>query len=92
MINAIEDASNNKLSGGVAITAKLFQQRSTYAAAGQCLKTTIIKNVIEALSYDSFIFIVVLALLLMAIAFLPIAAFLFGPSCGRLSMRFSISL
>jgi len=70
MINAIEDASNNKLSelGGAtnyAATKALLQQRSTYAAAGAIAAKTLplFKNVIEALSYALFIFIVVLALL-----------------------------
>jgi len=70
MINAIEDASNNKLSelGGAtnyAATKALLQQRSTYAAAGEIAAKTLplFKNVIEALSYALFIFIVVLALL-----------------------------
>lgn len=70
MINAIEEASNNKLSelGAVsnyAATKALLQQRSTYAIAGDIAARTLplFKNVIEALSYALFIFIVVLSLL-----------------------------
>lgn len=70
MINALEDASNNKLSelrspSNYAATKALLQQRSTYAAAGEIAARTLplFKNVIEALSYALFIFIVVLALL-----------------------------
>ncbi len=70
MINAIQDSSNNKLSElGVAAnytaTKALLQQRSAYAAAGAIAAKTLplFKNVIEALSYGLFIFIVVLALM-----------------------------
>lgn len=70
MINAIEESSNNKLSelgspSNYAATKALLQQRSTYAAAGEIAARTLplFKNVIEALSYALFIFIVVLALL-----------------------------
>jgi len=70
MINAIEESSNNKLSelgvaSNYAATKALLQQRSTYAIAGEIAARTLplFKNVIEALSYSLFIFIVVLALL-----------------------------
>lgn len=70
MINAIEEASNNKLSelgatSNYAATKALLQQRSAYAVAGEIAAQTLplFKNVIEALSYALFIFIVVLALL-----------------------------
>jgi len=70
MINAIEEASNNKLSelgsaSNYAATKALLQQRSAYAAAGEIAARTLplFKNVIEALSYALFIFIVVLGLL-----------------------------
>ncbi|EKE08839.1 MAG: mating contact stabilization protein TraG [uncultured bacterium] len=70
MINAIEDASNNKLSelgspSNYGATKALLQQRSAYAVAGDIAAKTLplFKNVIEALSYGLFIFIVVLALL-----------------------------
>ncbi|MBP9691881.1 MAG: conjugal transfer protein TraG N-terminal domain-containing protein, partial [Alphaproteobacteria bacterium] len=70
MINAIEEASNNKLSelgatSNYAATKALLQQRSAYATAGEIAARTLplFKNVIEALSYALFIFIVVLALL-----------------------------
>ncbi|MBS0271685.1 MAG: conjugal transfer protein TraG N-terminal domain-containing protein [Proteobacteria bacterium] len=70
MINAIEESSNNKLSelgspSNYAATKALLQQRSTYAAAGEIAARTLplFKNVVEALSYALFIFIVVLALL-----------------------------
>ncbi|MBS0272289.1 MAG: conjugal transfer protein TraG N-terminal domain-containing protein [Proteobacteria bacterium] len=70
MIHAIEEGSNNKLSelgspSNYAATKALLQQRSTYAAAGEIAARTLplFKNVIEALSYALFIFIVVLALL-----------------------------
>lgn len=70
MINAIEESSNNKLSElgsatNYAATKALFQQRSAYAAAGEIAARTLplFKNVIEALSYALFIFIVILALL-----------------------------
>ena len=70
MINAVADASNNKLSelnspSNYAATKALLQQRSTYAIAGEIAARTLplFKNVIEALSYALFIFIVVLALL-----------------------------
>lgn len=70
MINAIEDASNNKLSelgaaSNYAATKALLQQRTAYAVAGEIAARTLplFKNVIEALSYGLFIFIVVLALL-----------------------------
>lgn len=70
MINAIQDGANNKLSelGGTAnygATKALLQQRSTYAIAGDIAARTLplFKNVIEALSYALFVFIVVLALL-----------------------------
>lgn len=70
MINAIEEASNNKLSelgspSNYAATKALLQQRSAYAVAGEIAARTLplFKNVIEALSYGLFIFIVVLALL-----------------------------
>jgi len=70
MINAIEDGANNKLSelGGAsnyAATKALLQQRSAYAAAGEIAARTLplFKNVIEALSYALFIFIVALAML-----------------------------
>lgn len=70
MINAIEESSNNKLSelgsaSNYAATKALFQQRSAYAAAGEIAARTLplFKNVIEALSYALFIFIVILALL-----------------------------
>lgn len=70
MINAIEEASNNKLSelgatSNYAATKALLQQRSAYAVAGEIAARTLplFKNVIEALSYALFIFIVVLALL-----------------------------
>ncbi|OJW47881.1 MAG: hypothetical protein BGO67_03050 [Alphaproteobacteria bacterium 41-28] len=70
MINAIEEASNNKLSelgsaSNYAATKALLQQRSAYAIAGEIAARTLplFKNVIEALSYALFIFIVVLALL-----------------------------
>lgn len=70
MINAIEEASNNKLSelgsaSNYAATKALLQQRSAYAAAGEIAARTLplFKNVIEALSYALFIFIVILALL-----------------------------
>jgi conjugal transfer mating pair stabilization protein TraG len=70
MINAIEEASNNKLSelgasSNYAATKALLQQRSAYAIAGDIAAKTLplFKNVIEALSYALFIFIVVLALL-----------------------------
>jgi len=70
MINALEEGSNNKLSelgaaSNYAATKALLQQRSTYAIAGEIAARTLplFKNVIEALSYALFIFIVVLALL-----------------------------
>lgn len=70
MINAIEEASNNKLSelgspSNYAATKALLQQRTAYAVAGEIAARTLplFKNVIEALSYGLFIFIVVLALL-----------------------------
>lgn len=70
MINAIEEGANNKLSeldaaSNYAATKALLQQRSAYAAAGEIAARTLplFKNVIEALSYALFIFIVVLALL-----------------------------
>lgn len=70
MVNAIEEASNNKLSelgatSNYAATKALLQQRSAYAVAGEIAARTLplFKNVIEALSYALFIFIVVLALL-----------------------------
>jgi len=70
MINAIEAGSNNKLSelgvaANYAATKALLQQRSAYAIAGEIAARTLplFKNVIEALSYALFIFIVVLALL-----------------------------
>jgi conjugal transfer mating pair stabilization protein TraG len=70
MINVIEDASNNKLSelgapSNYAATRALLQQRTAYAVAGEIAARTLplFKNVIEALSYGLFIFIVVLALL-----------------------------
>ncbi len=70
MINALEEASNNKLSelgaaSNYSATKALMQQRSTYAIAGEIAARTLplFKNVIEALSYALFIFIVVLALL-----------------------------
>lgn len=70
MINAIENASNNKLSelgspSNYAATKALLQQRTAYAVAGEIAARTLplFKNVIEALSYGLFIFIVVLALL-----------------------------
>ncbi|MBX9620662.1 MAG: conjugal transfer protein TraG N-terminal domain-containing protein [Alphaproteobacteria bacterium] len=70
MINAIEDGSNNKLSelgtpSNYAATKALLQQRTAYAVAGEIAARTLplFKNVIEALSYGLFIFIVVLALL-----------------------------
>ncbi|MBP9691734.1 MAG: conjugal transfer protein TraG N-terminal domain-containing protein [Alphaproteobacteria bacterium] len=70
MINAIEESSNNKLSElgaahNYAATKALLQQRSAYAVAGEIAAKTLplFKNVIEALSYALFIFIVVLALL-----------------------------
>ncbi|HUX79590.1 MAG TPA: conjugal transfer protein TraG N-terminal domain-containing protein [Alphaproteobacteria bacterium] len=70
MINAIEEASNNKLSelgsaSNYAATKALLQQRSAYAVAGDIAARTLplFKNVIEALSYGLFIFIVILALL-----------------------------
>ncbi|MBY0501635.1 MAG: conjugal transfer protein TraG N-terminal domain-containing protein [Alphaproteobacteria bacterium] len=70
MINVLEEASNNKLSelgspSNYAATKALLQQRSAYAAAGEIAARTLplFKNVIEALTYALFIFIVVLALL-----------------------------
>ncbi len=70
MIQAIEESSNNKLSelgspSNYAATKALLQQRSTYEIAGDIAARTLplFKNVIEALSYALFIFIVVLALL-----------------------------
>ena len=70
MIKAVEDASNNKLSelgsaANYAATKALLQQRSAYTVAGEIAARTLplFKNVIEALSYALFIFIVVLALL-----------------------------
>ena len=70
MIQAIEESSNNKLSelgspSNYAATKALLQQRSAYAIAGDIAARTLplFKNVIEALSYALFIFIVVLALL-----------------------------
>lgn len=70
MINAVDEGSNNKLSelgsaSNYAATKALLQQRSAYAAAGEIAARTLplFKNVIEALSYSLFIFIVVLALL-----------------------------
>jgi hypothetical protein len=58
MINAIEEASNNKLSelgaaSNYAATKALLQQRSAYAVAGEIAARTLplFKNVIEALSY-----------------------------------------
>ncbi|MBY0500445.1 MAG: conjugal transfer protein TraG N-terminal domain-containing protein [Alphaproteobacteria bacterium] len=70
MINAIEESSNNKLSelgaaSNYAATKALLQQRTAYAVAGEIAARTLplFKNVIEALSYALFIFIVVLALL-----------------------------
>jgi len=70
MINAIEESSSNKLSelgsaSNYAATKALLQQRSAYAIAGEIAARTLplFKNVIEALSYALFIFIVVLALL-----------------------------
>lgn len=70
MINALEESSNNKLSelgspSNYAATKALLQQRSAYAVAGEIAARTLplFKNVIEALSYALFIFIVVLALL-----------------------------
>lgn len=70
MINVIEEASNNKLSelgspSNYAATKALLQQRTAYAVAGEIAARTLplFKNVIEALSYALFIFIVVLALL-----------------------------
>jgi len=70
MISAIEEGANNKLSelgaaSNYAATKALLQQRSAYAVAGEIAARTLplFKNVIEALSYALFIFIVVLALL-----------------------------
>lgn len=70
MIKAVEDASNNKLSelgssSNYAATKALLQQRTTYNVAGEIAARTLplFKNVIEALSYALFIFIVILALL-----------------------------
>lgn len=70
MMNALEDAANNKLSelkspANYAATKALLQQRSAYAIAGEIAARTLplFKNVIEALSYALFIFIVVLSLL-----------------------------
>jgi conjugal transfer mating pair stabilization protein TraG len=70
MINAIEESSNNKLSelgsaSNYAATKALLQQRSAYTIAGDIAARTLplFKNVIEALSYALFIFIVMLALL-----------------------------
>ncbi|MBP6950946.1 MAG: conjugal transfer protein TraG N-terminal domain-containing protein [Alphaproteobacteria bacterium] len=70
MIKAVEDSSNNKLSelgsaANYAATKALLQQRSAYTVAGEIAARTLplFKNVIEALSYALFIFIVVLALL-----------------------------
>jgi len=70
MIKAVEEASNNKLSelgatSNYAATKALLQQRSAYAIAGEIAARTLplFKNVIEALSYALFIFIVLLALL-----------------------------
>lgn len=70
IIHAIEESSNNKLSelgaaSNYAATKALLQQRSAYAIAGDIAARTLplFKNVIEALSYALFIFIVVLALL-----------------------------
>jgi hypothetical protein len=68
MINAIEESSNNKLSelgaaSNYAATKALLQQRTAYAVAGEIAAKTLplFKNVIEALSYALFIFIVVLS-------------------------------
>jgi conjugal transfer mating pair stabilization protein TraG len=70
MIHAIEEGSHNKLSelgsaSTYAATKALLQQRSAYAVAGEIAARTLplFKNVIEALSYALFIFIVVLALM-----------------------------
>lgn len=70
MIGVIEEGSQNKLSElgsaqNYAATKALLQQRSAYAAAGEIAAKTLplFKNVIEALSYALFIFIVVLALM-----------------------------
>ena len=70
MIHAIEDGSNNKLSelgsaSNYGATKALLQQRSAYAIAGEIAARTLplFKNVIEALSYALFIFIVLLALM-----------------------------
>lgn len=70
MINAITDASNNKLSelGGssnYAATKALLQQRTTYQISGEMAGKIlpIMKNVFEALAYAAFIFIFILALL-----------------------------
>jgi hypothetical protein len=70
MIHAIEEGSHNKLSelgsaSTYAATKALLQQRSAYAVAGEIAARTLplFKNVIEALSYALFIFIVVLTLM-----------------------------
>ena len=70
MINAIDEAANNKLSelgsaANYASTKALLQQRSTYAIAGDIAAKTLplFKNVIEALAYALFVFVVVLAML-----------------------------
>ncbi|OJW50829.1 MAG: hypothetical protein BGO67_10055 [Alphaproteobacteria bacterium 41-28] len=70
MINALEEASNNKLSelgspSNYAASKALLQQRSAYTIAGEIAARTLplFKNVIEALCYALFIFVVVLALL-----------------------------
>ena len=96
MINALEESSNNKLSelgspSNYAATKALLQQRSAYAVAGEIAARTLplFKNVIEALSYALFIFIVVLALLPNGIKFSsPIVGFLLGLNYGLLYTPF----
>jgi conjugal transfer mating pair stabilization protein TraG len=70
MIKAVEESSNNKLSelgspANYAATKALLQQRTAYGVAGDIAARTLplFKNVIEALSYALFSFIVILALL-----------------------------
>lgn len=70
MIKAVEESSNNKLSelgsaANYAATKALLQQRTAYGVAGEIAARTLplFKNVIEALSYALFVFIVTLALL-----------------------------
>ncbi len=70
MINTISDASNNKVTElgspmNYAATKALLQQRSTYEVAGDLAATflPVMKNLLEALIYSSFIFVFAFALM-----------------------------